>query len=82
MSENSNQEKRRSMRFLRLSGIGIQMGATVFLGAYVGRWLDGKYPADKKWFTIGLTLLAVCISLYNVLKQVNKLNELDDEANK
>lgn len=58
------------------------MGATVFLGAYIGRWLDDKYPADKKWFTIGFTLFAVVISLYSVLKQVNRINkEEDDEKN-
>jgi F0F1-type ATP synthase assembly protein I len=33
---------------------------------------------DKKWFTIGLTLLAVGLSLYNVLRQVNKMNEESD----
>ncbi|GAB5425087.1 MAG: hypothetical protein Crog4KO_22340 [Crocinitomicaceae bacterium] len=58
------------------------MGVTVFLGAWIGRWLDDKYPSDKKWFTIGLTIFAVVASLYSVLKQVNRLNkEEDDEKN-
>lgn len=67
-------------RVLLLSGIATQMGVTIFLGAYAGKWLDQKYPSDKKWFTIGLTLLSVAIALYSVLKQVNKLNnsEKDD----
>jgi len=69
-------------RYLRLTGIGLQMGVTVFIGAYIGRWLDEEYPADKKWFTIGLTLFAVAISLYSMLKQVNRLNkEEEDEKN-
>jgi len=68
-------------KFARLSGIGIQMGVTVFLGAYLGKFLDNKYPSDKKWFTIGLTILAVAISLYNVLRQVNKINQEDDNKN-
>lgn len=66
-------------KFARLSGIGIQMGATIFLGAYLGKYLDERFPSNKKWFTIGCTLLAVAISLYNVLRQVNKLNNEKDE---
>lgn len=62
-------------RALRLSGIGFQMGATIFLGAYAGKYLDATYPMEKKWFTIVCTLTAVAIALYFVLKQVNKLNE-------
>ena len=61
-------------KFARLSGIGLQMGITIFLGAYFGKYLDQKYPSEKKWFTITFTLLAVCIALYAVLKQVNKIN--------
>jgi ATP synthase protein I len=57
------------------------MGVTIFLGAYFGKWLDAKYPRDKKWFTIIFTLLAVAISLYNILKQVNQLNDKDKKEN-
>jgi F0F1-type ATP synthase assembly protein I len=59
----------------KLSGVGLQMGATIFLGAYAGKWLDQKYPNEKGWFTIGFTLLFVGISLFNVLRQVNKINK-------
>jgi len=51
------------------------MGATIFLGAYAGKWLDQKYPSEKNWFTIILTLLSVAIALFNVLRQVNKMND-------
>lgn len=78
MSEEKN--KGRLTKFARLSGIGLQMGVTIFIGAYLGKLLDEKYPSNKKWFTIGLTLLFVAISLYNVLRQVNKLNDEDDPS--
>ena len=65
--------------FIRLSGIGLQMGATIFLGAYAGKFLDQKFPSNKNWFTIGLTILAVAISLYNILKQVNRINQEEDK---
>ena len=57
------------------TGIAAQMGITIYLGAYFGKLLDVKHPADKKWFTIGFTLLCVAIALFNLLRQVNKINE-------
>jgi uncharacterized membrane protein YfcA len=62
-------------RYLELMGIAAQMGVTIFLGAYFGKWLDERYPSDKKWFTMALTILSVIIALYMVIKQVNKINE-------
>lgn len=61
------------------TGIAAQMGVTIFLGAYFGKWLDLKYPADKKWFTMIFTLLGVGISLYVVLQQLNKHNNAQDK---
>ena len=77
--EDENRTKKEVPKFARLSGIGLQMGATIFLGAYLGKILDERYPMEKKWWTIGLTLFAVGISLYNVLKQVNRINSQDDK---
>jgi len=66
-------------KFIVLTGVGIQMMVTIFLGAYFGKMLDEKYPAEKKWFTIGLTLFAVFASLYLVVQQLKSLNNDDDE---
>mgnify|MGYP001265713185 FL=1 len=57
------------------TGIAAQMGVTIFAGAYLGKFLDIEYPSNKKWFTIIFTLLGVGISLYVVLKQLNKFND-------
>jgi F0F1-type ATP synthase assembly protein I len=79
MTKNKKPSKpKQPKNFLKLTGIAAQMGITIFAGAYFGKWLDEKYPTDKKWFTIGLTLLAVAISLFNVLRQVNKINNEED----
>ena len=68
--------------YARFSAIAAQMGGTIFAGAYFGKWLDAKYPMDKNWFTIIFTLLAVTISLANLLRQVNKINkQLDERKN-
>lgn len=58
-----------------LSGIGFQMGATIFICAWAGKKLDERYPHEKNWFTIGFVLFGVFASLYVVLKQVKQLNK-------
>lgn len=65
-------------KYLQLIGIAAQMGGTIFLGAYFGKMLDEKYPSGKKWFTMGLTLLAIFVALYMVLRQLKKINETED----
>lgn len=66
-------------KFIVLTGAGLQMGATIFFGAYLGKQLDLEYPHEKNWFTIGFTLLAVAIAMYNLLKQVNRINDSEDK---
>ena len=68
--------------YARFSAIAAQMGGTIFAGAYLGKWLDVKYPMEKRWFTIIFTLLSVTIALVSVLRQVNKINKESDERNK
>lgn len=67
MSKPTNQEKRKWAYFI---GIPFQMGATIFLGYWVGSLLDEKYSGEDHWWTLGLTLLAVLISLYQLITQV------------
>ncbi len=59
------------------TGIGLQMGATIFVCAWIGRKLDEKYgdPEGKNWFTMGFVLFGVATSLYIVLKQLKKYND-------
>lgn len=75
----SNKSKGKS--FLIFTGIAAQMGATIFVGAYFGKMLDEKYPSNKKWFTLGLTLLALVVAMYNILNQLKKINKNQDESN-
>tara|TARA_B100000900_G_scaffold328679_1_gene288978 strand:+ start:7056 stop:7217 length:162 start_codon:yes stop_codon:yes gene_type:complete len=51
------------------------MGITIYLGAYFGKYLDQKYLTQKPWFTISAVFVALIISLYNVIQQLNKLNK-------
>ncbi|MGI9548087.1 MAG: AtpZ/AtpI family protein [Flavobacteriaceae bacterium] len=60
--------------WLSLSGIAIQMGLIIFLGAKGGQWLDANYGDGGNTYTVILTLFSVAISMYLVIKQTNKLN--------
>ncbi len=79
MKEAKNPEEKKNKQglksYVQFSSIAIQMGATIFAGAYLGKYLDQKYDLEEKWFTIGLTLASVGLSLFNVLRQVNRLNK-------
>ncbi|MAP81661.1 MAG: hypothetical protein CL526_11305 [Aequorivita sp.] len=68
MSANNNNN-----RWIALSGIGIQMGLTIFLGNLLGGWLDNTFELNFLEPTI--TILAIFISIYSVIKGVNKLNK-------
>jgi membrane protein DedA with SNARE-associated domain len=63
-------------KFIRFTSVAFQMGGTIFLGNYLGQWLDTKYDKDY-WETI-ITLLSVFASMYLVISQVIKVSKEDD----
>lgn len=75
MENNKKKPESQLNTLVKFSGVGIQMGVTIYLGVMLGEWLDGKYPNDKGWFTIATTLLSVALSMYSLIVQVNKTNK-------
>ena len=57
---------------LRLSGAGLQMGLTIYLGFILGKWLDKTL--EVSFLKEVVTLLAVFIAMYSLIKQSNKIN--------
>jgi len=76
MADN-NQDHQKPKKQLKnaaiLMGIGLQMGVTIYLFVLLGKWLDTTYNQGGKLFLIIMTLLGVGISLYAVLKQINRI---------
>ncbi len=66
--------KKQLNKYIRLTGIGLQMGITIYLAAYLGKWLDVKYPNENNLYTIVLTLAGVAISFYSLLQQIKNIN--------
>ncbi|TRZ46456.1 AtpZ/AtpI family protein [Robertkochia solimangrovi] len=74
--KNKDQKPKNPLKnFAIFSGIAIQMGLTIFLFAWLGRWLDDKYNDGNKLYLIILTLLGVGIAIYAVIKQLNNLQD-------
>lgn len=74
----SNQPPKKKPKRLKnaliLTGIGIQMGITMYLFIWLGKWLDTNYNEGEKLYVIIMTLAGVGVSLYAVVKQLNRFN--------
>ncbi len=71
----NKKEKNQFPKYLALIGVAAQMGITIYLGAYLGKKLDEKYPSEKNYFTIVLTLLGVFVAIFVIVKQLNRINQ-------
>lgn len=74
-NKNNSKDKGNQLRkYLALTGIAFEMGAIIFVFAYLGKWLDAYYQLEKNWFTMGCVLFGVAVSLYLVIKQLDRIN--------
>ena len=67
-------DKKGRPKFLRLTGIAVQMGATIYLGSCLGNYLDDKFAHGEKTYLIICILCAIVLSFYVLLKQLNQIN--------
>ena len=74
MPKNKKSKKKQLNKYLLFTSASFQTGVTIYLGSYLGKYLDEKYNLEKNWFTIAFVLLALIISIYSLIKQLNKLN--------
>ena len=65
--------------YVKFSGMAIQMGVTIALGAWCGSKLDDKFETSSRPYTIILSLLAISISLYLVIREVINMQKEDEE---
>jgi hypothetical protein len=73
------QKKKARNKWLALINIPVQMGVIIFLFAYLGRWLDEKYPNSNTIYVKILTLVGVAIAFYNLNRQLKEINKSDNE---
>ena len=73
-----NSSKKPLNKYIRFTGIAIQMGLTIYLGSLLGEWLDSKYPNNNQLYTKICTLVAVFGAMLSVIVQVTKLSKDND----
>ena len=68
-----NTQKKPLHKAIQLSGAGLQMGFIIYVGFLLGEWLDIKF--ELTFLTETITLLAIFLAMYSLIKQANKINE-------
>lgn len=58
--------------FVRYSGLAIQMAVTIFLGHVLGEFIDEKTGNTSELYEKIITLLAVFLSIFMVIREVTK----------
>jgi membrane protein DedA with SNARE-associated domain len=71
MPKNSSPNDHPLNALAKVSGMGIQMGLTIYGGNLLGRWLDQKM--QWSFLEISLTLLAIAVAIYAMIKQAKQL---------
>ena len=66
-------------KWMSLMTIPFQMGLIIVAFSYLGIWLDEKYQNPDGLGLKISTLIGVFIALYNVIRQVNDLNNTKEE---
>ncbi|MEY8849428.1 AtpZ/AtpI family protein [Psychroserpens sp. XS_ASV72] len=74
--QGNNQKKDNPLKNVAiLSGIAIEMGVIIYLFVMLGKWLDSTYNDNEKLYVIFCTLLGVALSLFVVVKQLNRIHK-------
>lgn len=70
--DKSNGKKKQPNDFIKYSSLATQMALIVVAGALGGMQLDKYLQTETPWFTGGLTILAVFLSMYFAIKDLLK----------
>lgn len=62
--------RRRAQDYMKYSGMAIQMGVIILIGAYAGQRLDAYFQLHKPYLTVAMSLLAIFAALYLTLKDL------------
>lgn len=71
----NNKSNKKLNKWLVFTSMPFQMGATIYLFYWVGNWLDTRYDVSGGWWVKGLTMLGVILSLYQFIRQANRISK-------
>ena len=78
-SQKSSKKSKPLNNYLKFSGMAVQMGVTIALGAWGGSKLDELFDTNSRGFTILLSLLSIAVAMYLVIKEVIKMQKEDED---
>lgn len=56
------------------AGVGLQMGATLGLSAWLGWWLDGRLGSSP-WLTIVMVFVGASAAFYSIYRKVMRTSK-------
>lgn len=56
--------------YVKYTGVAFQMMAIIGVSAFIGYKLDQYYMHDVQWVTALMCVLGVCLSIYQVIRQL------------
>lgn len=62
-------------KWLVFTTMPFQIGVTIYLFYWVGDWLDEKYGVEGGWWSKGLAILGIIVSLYQFIRQANRMSK-------
>ena len=60
---------------MALTSLSFQMGIIIYLGAYLGKYLDVQAENEKNYYTALCVLASVIVALYMFVKQAKKIQD-------
>ena len=68
--ESKDEMQKQVNNYLRYSGIGFQIAATIGVGVFIGYELDKWLQTSQQYFTLGFALVFIPLGLYIGWKEV------------
>ena len=58
------------MAYMKYAGMAFQMGAIMFVGVFIGSYVDEKYGSERPYFTLIGILVGLVAAFYLTLKDL------------
>ncbi|MGB0427913.1 MAG: AtpZ/AtpI family protein [Flavobacteriales bacterium] len=78
----ADKKKNGVLIYARFSGIALQMLIIIYLGAQLGRWIDAKWNNENELMYKIISLLAIFISIGNVIRQILNVSKEQEHDSK
>ena len=75
MKEKLGESKREVNNYLKYSGIGFQIAATIAVGVFIGYQLDKWLKTPQPYFTLSISFVFIILALVIGLKDWGKKGE-------